>query len=504
MNGIKITGYGLVLILTGIIIGFVVSSGFDFSQKMNAEVAQSSTETQVTTQQSTAIADLEALSSAFADVAEKVNPSVVTISTKTVIKGQQMPQMTPFEEFFGDDFFRRFFQGPIPQQDYIQQGLGSGVIVSEDGILITNNHVVKDVDDIIIRLENNSEYTAEVKGIDELTDLAILKIDAKNLPYLKMGDSDKLRVGEWVLAVGSPLQPELAHTVTSGIVSGKGRSGLSLSPYQDYIQTDAAINPGNSGGPLVNLRGQLVGINTAIASRTGGNMGIGFAIPSKLVEKVMNDILKKGKVVRGWLGVGIQNITPELANNFGLDRTAGVIITQVTKDSPAEDAGLKDSDIILALNGQEIENVVQLSTKIGSTEPSTKVNLKILRNQQEKTVSVVLSEYPANEQVAPRPEKKSFERLGFQLADITPALQKRYQLDDNEGVIVTNVERGSGSHRAGLREGDVILKVNRVSVKNSSDFYEVLNSVGGGESVALYLKREDRKLFVAFNIPQNN
>jgi len=309
-----------------------------------------------------------------------------------------MPQIEdPFEQFFGDDFYRRFFGAPRQEGDIVQHGLGSGVIVRSNGIILTNNHVVQKTDELKVRLNDGREFEAEVKGTDPATDLAVIKIKANNLPALPIGDSDALRVGEWVLAIGSPLSPNLAHTVTAGIVSAKGRSGVGLSNYEDYIQTDAAINPGNSGGALVNLKGELVGINSAIATRTGGNMGIGFAIPSKLARKVMNDILKNGKVIRGWIGVRIQNINPPLAKSYGLEKPEGAIVSSVTPDSPAEKAGLKEGDVILTLNGKKVKNSSDLALRVSSTDPGTTVTLGIFRDGKEKTIKIKLGQMPSEQ-----------------------------------------------------------------------------------------------------------
>lgn len=496
-------GFGLILIAAGIIIGLLIATGLDITNSSNATEPQQVSEQTMSGSQDNQSADkssieiLEAISNAFADVAETVNPSVVTISTKTVVKNRG------FDQFFGDDFFKRFFNMPAPQGEFVQQGLGSGIIVRADGVILTNDHVVEGADDIFVSLMDGRELEASVEGTDNRTDLAVIKIDANDLPAIKIGDSDALRVGQWVLAIGSPLQPELAHTVTAGIVSAKGRSGVGLSQYQDYIQTDAAINPGNSGGPLVNLKGELVGINAAIATRTGGNMGIGFAIPSNLANKVMTDILEKGRVVRGWLGIGIQNVSPELAKNFDLDKTEGVIVTEVMEDSPAEKAGLKVEDVILALNGERMKNTTQLSTRIGSTEPGATEELRLLRNGKEKTLSVKIGEFPAEKPQA-RAQRKSMESLGFSVSDLTPALRQKYDIDENEGVVVTSVEQGSNSYRAGLREGDLILKLNRKNIDSVDEFYNNLQGAEAGEPIALYLKRGDQKLFAAFTIPPND
>ena len=344
------------LLSFGIVIGVMLVIGLGYTKSTHAQEPLLAAVTSAPAPATASAADYstaEALSHVFSDVAAKVNPSVVTIFTETTRKVQG----TPFDQFFGnDDFFKRFFQQPAPNKDYKSMGLGSGVVINKDGVILTNNHVVDGADNIKIRLMDGRELQASVKGKDAQTDLAVLKIDANDLKPMQFGDSDGSRVGDLVLAIGSPLNPELEHTVTSGIISAKGRSGVGLSHYEDFIQTDAAINPGNSGGALVNLEGNLIGINTAIVSQSGGFMGIGFAIPSNLARKVTNDILTNGKVVRGWLGVYIQNITPELAQALDLPSMKGVLVSKVQKDSPAEKAGLKEEDVILALNGKSLKN----------------------------------------------------------------------------------------------------------------------------------------------------
>lgn len=498
--------YALILVGVGIIIGLILSAGFDWTNHSGAEltepVVQQNPENPPGTETNPGIEVLEQLSTAFANVAEQVNPSVVTIFTETVIKrgGQQVP--FPFEDFFNDDFFKRFFQMPqTPNRDFKQYGLGSGVIVSSDGIILTNNHVVKGADNIKVRLMDGREFEAEVKGTDSRTDLAVVKIEAKDLPALKMGDSDKARVGEWVLAIGSPLSPELAHTVTSGIISAKGRSGVGLSRYEDFIQTDAAINPGNSGGALVNLRGELIGINTAIATRTGGFMGIGFAIPSNLAQKVMKDILEKGRVVRGWLGVVIQNVNQDLAKALGMEKPMGVVISSVQEDSPADKAGLKEEDVIIKFNGKKVHNTIELSTWVATTGPDKEVTLTILRDGKEKNIKVKLGELKEEEQIAA--SSKISKNIGVEVANITPELMRQFNLKvEKNGVVVTNVERGSVAMDAGLRPGDVILKINRKPVENVDDYNKIMKKVKPGDTVLFYLQRGDSKIFVAFTVPE--
>ncbi len=499
--------------VVGIIIGIVLSAGLNITHNSNATpapvaVANERTPEALAPEAPPALppagdnqALLDALSNAFADVAEQVNPSVVTIFTTSVVKAPQMP-VSPFGDFFGDDFFKRFFQVPAPQGDIIQQGLGSGVIVRSDGIILTNYHVVKDADEIKVRLYDGTDYDAEVKGKDPRSDLAVLKIDKKGLKAIKLGDSDKVRVGQWVLAIGSPLDKNLEHTVTAGIVSGKGRNIAGLADYQNYIQTDAAINPGNSGGALVNLKGELIGINTAILTKSGGYMGVGFAIPVNLAKKVMNDILAHGKVIRGWLGVVIQDVTPQLAEIYGLEKPEGAVVTEVQDGSPADKGGLKEEDIIIEFNGQKIRNRFDLSSKVANTEPGTTVKIKVLRDGKEKTLKVKLGEYPEEEAVVAKAQEYKVD-LGFKVKDLTPDIRNQLDIpDDVEGVVVTSVRRGSRAFLAGLRRGDVILKVNRKPVKDVDDFREVVNELKPGAPIALYVQRGDNRLFVTFKLPK--
>lgn len=506
MKKFRIPGYGLVLLAAGIIIGLLIASGFNFTKSSSATPPKPVSPTAAPLQageQLTGAQILDALTNAFANVAEKVNPSVVTIFTQTKIKRQPFPRTTPFEEFFGDEFFKRFFQIPEPQGDLIQRGLGSGVIVRDDGIILTNNHVVQGADDIRVRLIDGKEYKAEIKGKDSKTDLAVLQIDAKNLPAIKFGDSDKIRVGEFVLAIGSPLNPQFAHTVTAGIISAKGRSGIGLTQYEDYIQTDAAINPGNSGGALVNMRGELVGINSAIATQTGGYQGIGFAIPSNLASKIMSDILEKGKVVRGWLGVYIQNVTDELAKSLGLSEPEGVIITQVQENSPAEKAGLKEEDVILKIDNRPVKNVNELSTWVAATAPGTVVTLTILRDGKQEEVKVKLGELPEEETEAKPAVRKSVAKLGFQVANLTPEIREQYNLDKRDrGVVIVQVQPGSYAERLGLQAGDLIMKINRKPVTNVKEFNKEFQKLNPGDPVAFFIKRGQNQLFVSFTVPE--
>jgi serine protease Do len=494
------------LILFGIVIGIVLVIGLGYTKGIHAQenaYAVLPAEAVPAVASTADYSAAEALSNVFSDVAAKTNPSVVTIYTETNITVQGSPFAgSPFEQFFGnDDFFQRFFQQPNQDKGYKRMGLGSGVIVDADGIVLTNNHVIDDADNIKVRLMDEREFTATVKGKDAQTDLAVLKIDAKNLTPMLFGDSDNSRVGEIVLAIGSPLNPQLEHTVTSGIISAKGRSGVGLSEYEDYIQTDAAINPGNSGGALVDLKGRLIGINTAIVSQSGGFMGIGFAIPSNLANKVMHDIITGGKVVRGWLGVYIQNITPELAQALKLPSMKGVLVSKVQKNSPAEKAGLQEEDVILALNDKELKNVSELSTRIAATSPGSEISLKILREGKERPVSVKLEELPEKQELL-TPGKNQYPDLGIEISDINTATSTQYHLNkQDKGVVITKITPGTIAAGVGLKEGDVIIKVNREEVTSVVDFEARISKIKDGEDILFYLRRGAANLFIAFTKP---
>lgn len=508
MNRNQISQHKWILILAGMLIGLIIAAGFQFTHESQAQsLANNSNPASTSTVNvdPNALNIAEQLSNAFAAVAQQVNPSVVTVFTETDIKAPAYSgdpfHGSPFEQFFGDEFFQRFFQNPQPQGDLKQMGLGSGVIIDKDGIILTNNHVVDGADNIKVRLMDGREFEAQVKGRDPQTDLAVITIKTKDLQPIKIGDSDKMRVGDWVLAIGSPLNPQLEHTVTSGIISAKGRSAVGLSQYEDYIQTDAAINPGNSGGPLVNLRGELIGINSAIATRNGGFMGIGFAIPVNLAEKVATDILEKGKVERGWLGVYIQQITPEIAKALNLKTTKGVIVSKVQENSPAQKAGLKEGDVILQLNGQGIDNPVELSTRIAGSSPGETTTLKVLRNDKEKDIEVKLGELNPEMQELAQGET-SHPNIGLTASSITPELIQKYHLPSNQkGVIISGVDPNGIAAQAGIQEGDVVVKLNRNEVNSVKDFNKELDRAKPGDNILFYLKRGNNNLFIAFTLP---
>ena len=413
-----------------------------------------------------------------ADVAAKVLPSVVNIaSMKTVT--QQSP-------LFSDPFFRDFFGGGIPHER-VQRALGSGVIVSSDGYIVTNNHVVGGADKVEVRLSDASVYPATIVGTDPKSDVAIIKINKTGLPAIKIGDSSRLRIGGFVLAVGNPFG--LEQTVTMGIISALGRSGLGITDYENFIQTDASINPGNSGGALVNMRGELIGINTAILSQSGGSVGIGFAIPIDLVMSIKKSIDKYGKVVRGWLGVSVQEITPEIAKGLGLSAARGALISDVMKASPAEKAGLKQGDVIIGIDGKTVGNTSSMRFQISEVLPGASVKVKVLRDGKEKVFTVVagdLAKAKIPEHMVVIQDNKFLS--GATVADLTPATRETLDLKpDIQGVAVIEVANNSAAAKTGLRPGDIILSVNNNATRNLEDFKKIVDTLKGIKmSISIY------------------
>lgn len=495
----------IMFLLIGVVIGGLAFSNlFEGPEARALNAFEPAAPATVPPARDKAINSLRDLNNAFVDIAAAVSPTVVTVSTEKVLRLRNRSPFTspfffdPFGEFFGGGNRRR--EENWPEQQFRQQGLGSGVIMSSDGYILTNNHVIADADSITIRMTDGRTLPAKVLGTDPKTDIAVLKVNARNLPAVRMGNSEQLRVGEWVLAIGSPLSAELASTVTQGIVSAKGRSNVGLAQYEDFIQTDAAINPGNSGGALINLDGELVGINTAIATRSGGFQGIGFSVPINMARHVMESLIKNGKVVRGWLGVSIQTVDESLAKGLKLDSPGGVIVSQVVENSPAESAGLQTEDVILALNGRKVKDNSQLSADIAAMAPGSQANLTILREGRKREVAVTLGEQPANMSLGGR-EQAQDELFGFTVETLSNRLAQRYELDANRrGVVVTDINGASSAYRAGLREGDVIVKVNRRSVQNVTEFNRVLQNAKKGDTVLLQIARDGGTQFLAFEL----
>ena len=431
---------------------------------------------------------------AFSEIVRAVSPAIVNISTTKVVRREAQP-------FFEDpffDFFSPFHEFGSPKK-FKERSLGSGVIVSADGYIVTNNHVVEKADEIKVTLIDKKTFKGRIVGADPKTDIAIIKIEATGLPTLTWGDSDKLQVGEFVLAIGSPYG--LSNTVTMGIISAVGRANVGIADYEDFIQTDAAINPGNSGGPLVNINGELIGINTAIFSRTGGYQGIGFAVPGNMVRLVMDQLLQKGKVTRGWIGVTIQELTPELAQEFGLKKTKGALVSDVGKDSPAAKAGIMRGDVILEFNGREVKDVSSLRNMVAQSKAGSEITLKILRAGKEFTVKALITELPKDvaevvpEQLPDNPELKAL--TGLTVMDLSKEIIRQLGFNkDEKGVVVVKVEAGSSADDAEIKKGDVIKEINKKAVNSSEDFNRIATNVKTNDSVLLFINRNGKKFYV--------
>lgn len=428
----------------------------------------------------------------FAELAKQADPAVVNISTTQVVKHPQMGprSKSPFEDFFGDEFFDKFF-GDGPKREFRSRSLGSGFIINKEGFIITNNHVIENAEEIIVKLSSGKEYEAEIIGADPRTDLALIKIEADvDLPIIPLADSDQILTGDWVVAIGNPFG--LSHTVTAGIISAKGRV-IGMGPYDNFIQTDASINPGNSGGPLLNIKGEVVGINTAIIA---SGQGIGFAIPINMAKNIILQLKQKGKVTRGWLGVGIQEVTNELAQSFELDEKKGALISSVREGDPASKYGIEVGDIIIEFDGKEIKDYKDLPRVVSNTVPGEKVSVKILRNGKEKTLKVVVGEMK-EDALAKEEKTGKAKRFGLRVQDITPNLSRQFGLEDTEGAIVVSVDPGSSADKAGIRPKDMIRKVNGLVINNLEDYERAIKKAKKGDVVRLLLERNGSSLFVA-------
>jgi serine protease Do len=433
----------------------------------------------------------------FADLVEKQGPAVVNISTTQTVRGQTAPPGSGGEEDPFYDFFRRFGP-PQPPRDYETRSLGSGFIISPEGYILTNSHVVEAADDITVRLTDKREFKAKVIGSDRRSDVAVLKIDASGLPVVVIGDPAKTRVGQWVVAIGSPFGFE--NTVTAGIVSAKERT-LPQENFVPLIQTDVAINPGNSGGPLFNLKGEVIGMNSMIFSRTGGFMGLSFAIPIDVAFDVARQLQTTGRVSRGRIGVVIQEVTKELADSFGLSKAAGALVNSVEKGGPADKAGIQASDVILSFNNKEVINSTELPRVVAATKPGTKVSVQVWRKGERKDLVVVVGETPDEKSAKrPPPAKKSggesLSKLGLAVSDLTSDLKK--ELNVNNGVVVENADGAAA--RAGIRRGDVILAVNNQDVKSIDDLNRLLTAGDRPRTVALLVKRGEGSLYVPLKL----
>jgi serine protease Do len=513
MKGSGNRGFGrvLLLILLGAVIGLFVAASTDVTERLGAifgsgekETGSEIAEGQKSAEQgpsNEAVVDKVCLPD-FTSLAERLDPAVVNISTTQVIKGSTMrrdfgfgqpgPGVPPFGPGQPDpfeEFFDRFFRGQ-PPGDMKRRSLGSGFVIDEAGYIITNHHVIKDAEEITVVFYNETEAKATVVGKDPKTDLALIKVEVdRKLPTAKLGDSDKLRMGDWVLAIGNPFG--LKYTLTAGIVSAKGRE-IGAGPYDDFIQTDASINPGNSGGPLINMRGEVVGINTAIIA---GGTGIGFAIPINIAKDLMPQLKERGRVSRGWLGVYIQRVTPELAQSFGLEKPGGALVSEVTKGGPADGTGLERGDIIVKFNGRPVEQFGDLPRMVAATPPGEQVKLTVLRKGEEKDFKVKLGELPDEE--ATLAEGESGEGLGLQLQEITPELARTHELASDRGLIVTDLDPAGVAAEAGIARGDIILEINQSPVRTISEFQKKVGEAQKGEMMLFLVKRREGSLYIA-------
>lgn len=443
----------------------------------------------------------------FTEIVEDAKDSIVNISTTTKIKQRSMENRVPIPRFpegspFGELFEKFFNPDNLGGREREGRSLGSGFIISDDGYILTNHHVIDGADEVIVRLSNREEYIADIIGSDKASDVAVLKVDAKNLPVLKFGDSDDLKVGEWVLAIGSPFGFD--HTVTAGIISAKGRS-LPSDNYVPFIQTDVAINPGNSGGPLFNLDGEVIGINSQIYSRTGGFMGLSFAIPIEMAVDVAEQLKDSGRVSRGWLGVLIQEVTRELAESFGMDSPYGALVSKVLPDGPAEAAGLQAGDVIIAFNGKQIMRSSSLPPLVGRATVGKKVNITIIRNQKRENIKVKISELPSSiTQAGYAPDKDKSGKsstLGMSINALSSSAQQKLKLDG--GVQVISMDKSGAAHDAGVQRGDVITMIDNQTIDSVETFETVVENLKPGKPVALLVQRSSGPVFLAIR-PQDN
>ncbi|MBF0278540.1 MAG: Do family serine endopeptidase [SAR324 cluster bacterium] len=440
-------------------------------------------------------AAIEALinaSKARATIVKRVQDAVVHIRVSNVIQRQDSSSNpSPFD----DEFFDRFFKGERPDQPNSrkQEGMGSGSILDKNGYILTNNHVVGKADKITVILNSGEEVEAKLIGTDPPSDIAVIKIDGDSLPTLPYGDSDQMDVGESVIAIGNPFG--LAQTVTFGIISAKGRSNIGITDYEDFIQTDAAINPGNSGGPLINLRGEIIGVNTAIFTRNGGYQGIGFAVPIKMARSIMEDLINIGSVSRGWLGVGIQDIDNRLAKAFGLENTNGSLITSVFEDTPAEAAGLQKGDVVIGLNGKTIRNMTQFRNEIAAARANSVVELELIRKGETKIIQVKLGERPEDPTIAKKKPEENVV-LGITVEALTPEKSKQLGYEEGTGVLITKIEEKSAAAKAGLRVGNLIVEVDRKTITNIEEFKNTIEEANIEEGVLFLIRTQQTSQYI--------
>lgn len=464
------------------------------------------------------VENLRQTGKAFASVAQEVSPSVVFIQVESKASASNIAQFTwPFgnESPFGDDLFKHFFddqfpgspKGPQPKMPQGKRraiGQGSGFVFSaKDGLLsgksyiLTNNHVVENADKILVKLQDEREFEAKITGRDPKSDVAVLEINTGGLPALSFADSSQLEVGEWVVAIGNPFG--LSHTLTVGVVSAKGRTSVGINVYEDFIQTDAAINPGNSGGPLVDLDGKVVGINTALFSRSGGYMGIGFAIPSNLAKEIANQLIKNGEVTRGYMGIMIQQITPDLAKSFNVKPGQGIIVSQVSEGSPAKKAGLAPGDVIISFRGKPVKEVGRFRNLVALIPPGSREQLVILRGGKREKLNITIGKLAEENKLASAEPSQSTEKIGLSVQTLTPQLAKQFDAKPGEGVVVTTVQPGSIAAMGGIKTGMVILQVNHKPVKSAAEFKRAVKKSSNEKRVLLLARKGNVQQFFALS-----
>ena len=479
----------VVLLLAAVAAGVILSAGLNLSPLTNAFLGSGEKEkgSEVGAVAPGRVLPIESIPS----LAKEVSPAVVNISTTQLVRFKRprlrppFGQQDPFEEFF-----HNFFGNVPPEQK--RRSLGSGFIVSDDGFILTNNHVVEKADEITVTLLDKEELRAEVVGTDPKTDIALIKIKAgKKLPFVSLGDSEKLEIGEWVVAIGNPFG--LGHTVTTGIVSAKGR-GIGSGPYDDFIQTDASINPGNSGGPLFNMKGAVVGINTAIVQ---GGQGIGFATPIHLAKSILGQLKEKGKVTRGWLGVYIQRLTPDMAETLSVPGKKGALVADVTKGGPADKAGLRSGDVIVSFDGKGVSDEHDLPQIVASTKPGKNVEVIVIRDGKEGKIPVTITEMEPEGGQTKAGGPDLSKGLGLTVQDITPEVARHLDIENRKGVLVSSVESGSPAEDAGFREGDVIRAINRILVQDSKEFEQRMKKVKEEKTVLFLVERGEGRIFLA-------
>ena len=481
-------GRVVALVLAAVAAGVLLTAGFNFSPIARALWGDKEKPAVVPT-----AAGIRMVPVDIPQLFKEVSPAVVNISTTQVVKLNRPRMRSPFgQQDPFDEFFNNFF-GRMPREQK-RKSLGSGFIVSSDGYILTNSHVVEKADEVTVTLLDKEEFRAKVVGTDPKIDIALIKIDAKKaLTYVALGDSDKLEVGEWVVAIGNPFG--LGHTVTAGIVSAKGRI-IGSGPYDDFIQTDASINPGNSGGPLFNLKGEVVGINTAIIQ---GGQGIGFATPIQLAKSVLEQLREKGKVTRGWLGVYIQRLTPEAAENLGISGRRGALVSDVTSGGPAEKAGIRSGDVIVGFNGKEIRDEHDLPQVVAAVTPGKAVDVRLLRDAKEVTVTVTIAEMEG-EPGKPAGTHDLPKDLGLAVQDITPEIAKRLEIENTKGVVVAGVEEGSPAEEAGFREGDVVRAILRQNkrnpVTNAAEFAKLVKKFQSDKTILFLVERGESRILL--------